>query len=105
MLFLIFAMFFIIYSIKVVYRISKLQEIRSDEDAGLKTKNPKSMQSALLKYNYELFKETKRPSFFENILKYLHLYSFGTTHPNLKERLENLELTNKILVDGGNIRN
>jgi hypothetical protein len=42
----------------------------------------------------------KRPSIFGKILEsfeYLQAYFYRFTHPNLKERVEHLEITEKIL--------
>lgn len=79
--------------------VSRNCEYRSDYDASIKTKNPDAYKSALIKFYLEL-QSKKRPNgvkflwiFFNNILRYI----FGHTHPSLKERLEYIDFSAKVL--------
>lgn len=99
-IFTIISFFILLYGTKVVNWITIRQEIRSDREAVLKTKNPEALMSALLKIYVEPFTRNKRPGFFEKIrdsFEYLSLYFYGYTHPVSKERFEYLELAKKML--------
>lgn len=100
LIFLIISMFSLSYGIKIMNWMSVLQEIRSDREAVLRTKNPEAMMNALLKIYIEPFTRNKRQGHVEKILEsfeYLFLYFFGFTHPVSKERLEYLELAKKMV--------
>jgi heat shock protein HtpX len=86
--------------IKIRNWASVHHEIRSDREALLKTKNPEALKNALFKMEIESFTINRPPRYFEiaytgnnYILEYFH----GYTHPILKERLEYLELAERML--------
>ncbi len=95
--------FYILHrGMKIINWVSVRQEIRSDWEALLKTKNPKALKNALFKMETEPITTNRQPSFFEiinrggnNISMYLH----GYTHPFSIERFEYLELAERMLKD------
>ncbi len=86
--------------IKITKRVSVRHEIRSDWEALLKTKNPEALKNALFKMWIEQF-STNRPPYYSEIIPmsmdYIMDYFHGYTHPDLKERLEYLELAERML--------
>jgi len=92
--------FFMLYGFRVRNWITLNSEIRADREAVLKTKNPKAMQSALIKLTTQPLIASKRPSYFSLVIVcfwWLIAYFIGFDHPHLKERIEYLEFTHKIL--------
>lgn len=88
------------YGFKVLNWVSVFQEIRSDREAVLKTKNPKALVNALLKIYIEPFENSEKPSYLDKIkhsFEYIKTYFYGQTHPVSKERLEYLDLAKKML--------
>jgi heat shock protein HtpX len=86
--------------IKIRNLASVQQEIRSDWEALLKTKNPEALKNALFKMEIEPIITNRPPRLFEIISRgnyYISLYFHGHTHPILKERLEYLELAERLL--------
>jgi Zn-dependent protease with chaperone function len=86
--------------IKIANWISVQQESRADWEALLKTKNPEALKNALFKMEIEPFTTNTQPRYFEITsigCGYILWYFHGHTHPILKERLEYLELAERML--------
>ncbi len=94
------SLIFLIYGFKIRNWITFHHELRADREAVLRTRKPKALQSALIKITTQPLISPNRPShltlFIESIY-WLIAYFIGFEHPHLKERIEYLDFTNKIL--------
>lgn len=94
------SMIFLFYGFKIRNWIIFHHELRADREAVLRTRKPKALQSALIKISTQPLISSDRPKRFALILESLYMiiaYFIGFGHPHLKERIEYLDFTNKIL--------
>ncbi len=91
---------FFLYGLKIRNWVIFQHELRADREAVLRTKNPKALQSALMKITTQPLVSANRPSRTSLIIGSIYwiiVYFLGFEHPHLKERIEYLDFTNKIL--------
>mgnify|MGYP000863928071 CR=1 FL=1 len=94
------SLIFLIYGFKIRNWITFHHELRADREAVLRTRKPKALQSALIKITTQPLISPNRPSHFALFIEsiyWLIAYFIGFEHPHLKERIEYLDFTNKIL--------
>jgi len=97
---LFLSLLFFFYGFKIRNWIIFHHEIRADREAVLRTRNPKALQNALMKITTRPLVSVNRPSRISLIIESIYwiiAYFIGFEHPHLKERIEYLDFTNKIL--------
>jgi Zn-dependent protease with chaperone function len=101
-IFVLFGLLILIYGYRIRNWITLHQEINADILAVHYTQNPKALQNALMKMEIENL--TSKPSFFHflfiNGILWIIAYLFGLTHPKITDRLQYLDLLNKIECKG-----
>lgn len=97
-IFLLIGLIILIYGYRIRNWITLHQEINADILAVYYTKKPKALQNALMKMEIEGL--TSHPSFFHSLflngIFWLIAYLFGFTHPKIIDRLQYLDLLNRI---------